>query len=580
MLKILWKSIVVMAVLVTTSALADQSQNGQFKKLADTYIDTLYLPANPSKATVLGVHDYDAILEDVSFTGINQRISALQQFAKRVEAINPAQLDEQTQGDRELVLSNIRSQLLTLQKIRPWEKNPDFYSSAITRAAFVIVERNFAPADERLKSLIAREKLMPAALSEARKNLKNPPKIYTDIAIEQIPGQISFFEKDVPAAFASVTDPVLKQQFTETNAAVVNALKDYQRWLTAHLLPRSKGDFRIGAENYRKKLQYDEMVDIPLSRLLVIGWSDLKKNQRAYKRLVWELSRQDGASRSLDLAKLAGHPAPDELLSTFSSSFDSLIGFINDKKIITIPSDVRPTMEETPPFIRAITFASMDTPGPFETKAQEAYLNVTLPDPSWSKARVNNYLIAFNYPAIRDIAIHETYPGHYVQFLWVRQQPNRVRKILGARSNSEGWAHYCEQMMLEEGYAQSGDSRQAKLMRLGQLQNALLRNARFIVGIKMHAGKMTFDQAVDFFVKQGYQSKSTGLIETKRGTSDPTYLYYTLGKLQILKLRADLKAIEKKEFNLQQFHDAFMQQGFPPIKIVRKAMLHNDSPTL
>lgn len=580
MLKLLQKSIVMIAVLAATSAQADQAQNVQFEKLADTYFDTLYLPGSPSTATVLGVHDYDARLEDFSRAGINQRIAALEQFAKRVEAVNPAQLDEQTQGDRELVLNNIRSQLLTLQKIRPWEKNPDFYSSGITTAVFVIIERNFAPVNERLKSLIAREKLMPAALAAARKNLKNPPKIYTEIAIEQMPGQISFFTKDVPMAFADVTDPALKQEFTETNAAVIKALQDYQGWLKTSLLPRSNGDFRIGADNYRKKLQYDEMVDIPLSRLLVMGWSDLKKNQRAYKRLVWELSKENGASHSVDPLKLVGHPAPSELLATFSSSFDSLIGFIKDKKIITIPSDVRPTMEETPPFIRAITFASMDTPGPFETKAQEAYFNVTLPDPSWSEAKVDNYLTAFNYPAIKDTVIHETYPGHYVQFLWVRQQPSRVRKILGASSNSEGWAHYCEQMMLEEGYGQSGDARQAKLMRLGQLQNALLRNARFIVGIKMHTGKMSFDQAVNFFVKQGYQSKSTGLIEAKRGTSDPTYLYYTLGKLQILKLRADLKAKEKKDFNLQQFHDAFMQQGFPPIKIVRKAMLHNDSPTL
>ena len=187
-----------------------------------------------------------------------------------------------------------------------------------------------------------------------------------------------------------------------------------------------------------------------------------------------------------------------------------------------------------------------------------------------------------SYPVISNIAVHEAYPGHYIQFLWMHGIDDRVRKLIGASSNSEGWAHYCEQMMLDEGYGQSGagDERQAKWLRLGQLQDALLRDARYIVGIKMHTGAMSMQQAVDFFVSEGYQSREVGEVETKRGTSDPTYLYYTLGKLQIMKLRADLQAREGADFSLQRFHDEFMQQGFPPIKLVRRALLHDDSPTL
>ncbi len=189
----------------------------------------------------------------------------------------------------------------------------------------------------------------------------------------------------------------------------------------------------------------------------------------------------------------------------------------------------------------------------------------------------------FSYPVISNVVVHEAYPGHYIQFLWMQKIHDRVRKLLGANTNVEGWAHYCEQMMLDEGLAQSvfpHDPRQQKFLRLGQLQDALLRNARFVVGIKLHTGQFTFDQAVDFFVNEGYQSRTVAEVETKRGTGDPTYLYYTLGKLQILKLRADLKAREGAAFNLKQFHDSFMQQGFAPIKIVRHAMLHDDSPTL
>jgi uncharacterized protein (DUF885 family) len=272
------------------------------------------------------------------------------------------------------------------------------------------------------------------------------------------------------------------------------------------------------------------------------------------------------------------------LLSTFRATFDSIIDFIQSHHIVTIPSDVRPMLEETPPFMRATTTASMDTPGAFETKATEAYFNVTLPDPKMTPDEVEGYMHGFNVGTIISTAVHETYPGHYIQFLWVPRAPSRIRKILGANSNAEGWAHYCEQMMLDEGYGQPGlgakDAREAKLIRLGQLQDALLRNARFIIGIKMHTGSMSLEQAEEFFQKEGYQSKQSAIVETKRGAGDPTYLYYTLGKLEILKLRADLEKKEGKSFNLQKFHDEFLQQGFPPIKIVREAMLGNNSPAL
>jgi uncharacterized protein (DUF885 family) len=190
----------------------------------------------------------------------------------------------------------------------------------------------------------------------------------------------------------------------------------------------------------------------------------------------------------------------------------------------------------------------------------------------------------FNVGTVVSTAVHETYPGHYVQFLWVPQAPSRIRKLLGANSNAEGWAHYGEQMMLDEGYGQPGtgakDATQAKWIRLGQLQDALLRNARFIVGIQMHTGHMSIEEAEAFFQKEGYQSKENAVVETKRGAGDPTYLYYTLGKLEIQKLRADLEKKQGAAFNLQKFHDDFLRQGFPPIKIVRQAMLGDNSPAL
>src|SRR3990167_2428774 len=197
------KIIVILLAFVVLPVFAGTAQDAVFNQLSDEYLDTIYLPNNPSQATALGVHDYDNQIENYSKSGVEVRIKQLETFKKRIESINPSTLDERTRGDRDLVLNNINSQLLTLQKIRPWEKNPDYYSSGITNDAFVVIEREFAPAEDRLRSLIAREKLMPQALADAKANLKNPPKIYTEIAIEQMPGIINFFKQDVPKAFSA-----------------------------------------------------------------------------------------------------------------------------------------------------------------------------------------------------------------------------------------------------------------------------------------------------------------------------------------------------------------------------------------
>jgi uncharacterized protein (DUF885 family) len=551
--------------------------------LADDYLDHFYFPSNPTAATSAGVHLYDDHLEDYSRKEVNRQTKLLHEYELRLSAVDGSKLSERVAGDRELLLSSVRSTLLTLEVIRPWEKNPDNYSSGITNSAFSIMERGFAPINQRLKLLIAREKLMPQVLQEARANLRNPPNVYTQIAIEQLPGIASFFEHDLPTAFASADDPKLRQEFSGVNAQVISALKDYQSWLQQDVLPRSHGEFRLGAKTFQAKLLYDEMVDTPLDRLLQIGMDNLQQNQAEFARVAKQLEPNKSAQQVL--AQMAhDYPASTKLLDAFRSDFDGLIGFLSTHQIITVPSGPRPTLQETPPFMRATTFASMDTPGPFEQVATEAYFNVTLPDPAWDPKRTAGYMAQFSYPVISNVVVHEAYPGHYVQFLWMHRVDDRVRKLIGASSNAEGWAHYCEQMMLDEGYGQPGvgakDERESLMLRLGQLQDALLRNARYIVAIKMHTGGMSMEQAIDYFVKQGYQSREVGEVETKRGTSDPTYLYYTLGKLQILKLRADLQAREGSSFRLKDFHDAFMQQGFPPIKLVRRALMRDDSPTL
>jgi Bacterial protein of unknown function (DUF885) len=551
--------------------------------LAGDFFDSVYFKFAPSAGTTAGFHQYDTQLEDYSHESVLKQIAALHAMEKRVEAFDASTLNPVEAADRELVLSSIRGTLLTLETIRPWQKDPDIYSSGISESVFGIMSRKFASPDARLASVVAREKQMPAVFAAARANLKNPPHIYTEIAIQQLPDIISFFQKDVPSAFDRAADPAVKAEFAKSNAIVIADLRSYQKWLELEVLPNSKGDFRIGADTFSKKLLYDEMVDTSLDRLLEIGMANLRQNQTEFIRVAKEID--PSKPPMVVLAELEkDHPAPDQLLQSFRDTFNSLIGFIQQKQIITIPSQVRPILEESPPFMRAITTASMDTPGPFEKVATEAYFNVTLPGPHDTPAEIAGRMESFNRGTIVSTAVHEAYPGHYVQFLWMAQAPTKVRKLLGSATNAEGWAHYCEQMMLDEGYNQVGvgakDERDSKMLRLGQLQDALLRNARFIVGIKMHTGRMTFDEGVKFFETEGYQTHKSGLIETMRGTSDPTYLYYTLGKLQILKLRADVQKKQGSSFSLQQFHNDFMKQGFPPIKIVRQAMLGDNSPTL
>ena len=556
-----------------------------FTVVSEQYFSEVYFHFSPTAGTAAGLHQYDAQLEDYSAGDIARQISALHDYERRISAIDPAALDASVAADREILLNSMRSALLTLEVIRPWEKDPNIYSSGITGSTFVIMSRNYAPANTRLRAVISREQRMPQVLEDARTNLKNPPRIFTEIALEQIDDIVSFFQKDVPSAFTDATDPAAKAAFAKSNAAVIEALKSYGAWMKSDLLPRSNGEYKLGAETFAKKLSYDEMVDIPLDRLLEIAYADLHHNQAEFARVAKEID--PAKTPQEELAELATiHPAPDRLLGAFHDTFDSLIGFIRANHIITIPSDVEPTLEETPPFARATTQASMDSPGPFETHSKKAYFNVTLPEKDWTPEHVAEHMAAFNVGTIVSTSVHEAYPGHYVQFLWQDKFPSKIRKLIGANTNVEGWAHYCEQMMLDEGYAAAPanatpeQARQAGLIRLGQLQDALLRDARFVVSIKLHTGVFTFDQAVDFFVKEGYQSHSIGLVETKRGTSDATYLYYTLGKLEIMKLREDLKKKQGAAFNLQQFHDSFMLQGQAPIKVVRKAMLHDDSPVL
>jgi len=555
------------------SARPDSSPTAGFETLVNTYFD-FYFSFHPSEGTAAGLHRYDRRLEDYSAQTRQEQIQGLKDFLAKFEAIAASNLPADKAADREWVISSIHSDLLELESVQMWRKDPDYYSGRADNSVFVIMKRNYAPPEERLRAVIEREKQIPRLLEIGGRNLENPPKIYTEIALEQLPDETDFFRNDVPEAFVAVTDRSLIAQFKVANQEVISAFGSYKKYLQNSVLPRSNGDFRLGESDYRKKLLYDEMVDIPLDRLLAIGYEDLHRNQEELKKVAAQIDPQRSVQEVVEELQNQ-HPHPDQLMRAFRDTFSGLTQFIHENKIIIIPAGDPPVLEPTPPFMRATTEASMDTPGPYESHDRKAFFNVTTPDPKWPADRTEEWMKTFNNSEIPGTSIHEVYPGHFVQFLWIDKNPSTIRKLIYSGTNAEGWAHYCEQMMLDEGYG-NGDPK----LRLGQLDDALLRDARYIVGIQMHTGSMTLDQAREFFVKEGFQTPAVADVETKRGTADPTYLMYTLGKLQILKLRDDYRKMRGKDFSLQEFHDRLMQQGAVPLKIIRKAMLGNDSPTL
>jgi uncharacterized protein (DUF885 family) len=542
------------------------SGDAAFRQLAGQIIEYTY-KQDPSNATTLGIHKYDDLIADYSAAAVTADTEAIKAFRTRLDDVDAEALSLEAQLDIEQTKHTLDGMLLRNDVIRGWAKDPDLYSSGVTNDAFVMISRTFAPPEQRLKSLIAREKLMPNALAEARRNMDNPPRVYTEIAIEQVDGNRDFFDVDVAAAFADVKDAALLAEFKTANGAVIAALNDYKVWLQNDLLPRSNGSFAYGADTYQKVLAADEMITTPLADLLSIAGTDLKRNQQAFTEAAGKIDPTKPPMEVLaDVAK--DYPPPSELLAVTQNNLDSLAQFVRDKQIIDLPVAPPARVVETPPFLRATTSASMDTPGPFEKVATEAYFTMTLPDPTWPKEEQDDFMSFWYRPQISNVSVHEVWPGHYVQFLYAKDYPSDVRKVFSAASNFEGWAHYCEQMMLDEGL-HADDPR----YRLAQIHLALLRDVRFIVGIKMHAQGMTIEQAKDMFANEAYQPERVAESEAKRGTSDATYGYYTMGKLMILKLREDYKAKMGAAYSLKDFHDTFVKLGPLPLPLIRKAML-------
>jgi uncharacterized protein (DUF885 family) len=525
------------------------------------------LSSRPSWATGVGVHAFDTKLDATSRSATLERLARSRSFLVRAQGIEVDHLSPNRRLDQEIFISRMRGIGLDLETVRGWERNPSLYTGVVSGALYGLVKRDFAPINTRLAAVNARLAQVPRVFTDARVNLKNPPHIYTEIAIAQTKGLVTFLRDLLPQRITEASDAAARATFEKRNAAAIAATEAYVKWLETDLLPRSSGDFRLGRATYEKKLQYDEMVSEPADTLLARGYAALADNHR---RMIAVARRIDSTKTPEQILRdmAAVHPSNDSLVIVAQAGLDKIRRFIVDRKICTPPANQNLTVIETPVFNRSLSFASMDSPGTYETHANEAYYNVTPVDETWSADKKAEHLGFFNPWQLEIVSVHEAIPGHYYQFRHLQEVPSSVRRLMGSGSNSEGWAHYCEEMAIEQGYG-SDDPRYEMAM----LNLALQRIGRYIAGLELHVNGWTYEQATEFFIKDCYMARVNAEREARRGTSDPTYLVYTLGKWEIQKLRAEVQARMGDRFVLGEFHDRFLDMGRAPLSVIRTAFL-------
>ncbi len=533
------------------------AESAKLRSIADAYIAWTHA-VNPTRATFDGNHDFDSRLGTYSRSQIEGQVDSLRQHLRRVTIVDRSALDDETYYDSLVLESHIRASLLDLERIRSWERNPNFYREIIAGGLYALSALAFDTPERRMALAADRLGDVPLVLAQAKENLAQPPRMYVQVALDEFGGTHGFLKNALPAAFAGVKDEAIRKRFADAQKSALDAVEQFIDWMRKDLSARAVDAFAIGAENYRAKLLYEEMVDTPLEELVRRGTELLQTTQAELKRLAGEKG-----VRAILKESSREHPTAEKLLDDTRAMLEGLKRWA--ATVVDVPADAACKVQETPEFRRSLSFASMEIPGPFEKVAKDAYYSITLPDPGWASEKKEQHLAFFNRYSLPLISVHEAYPGHYTQFLAVQNCSSKVRKVFGCASFSEGWAHYCEQLYVDT--LENPDPH----LRVQQLHLALLRICRYLVGIEMHAKGMTYEQGVEFFVNEGYQERANAEREARRGTLDPTYLVYTLGKMEILKLREEYRRVTGK--SLREFHNEFIRHGYPPLKVVRMILL-------
>jgi len=562
------------------AVLALQTPDQEYEAIAEEFIKG-YFAARPLLGTSIGLHEYDGKITDYSRLALDAELSRLKRFEDRLEKFEPSKLSQRQSIDLRILQAGIKKEIFQREALLIYERDPMVYARAAD--VNVYIKRNFAPLDDRVHSIIAIESQMPNIVIAAKTNLDqvlSKPKV--ELAIQIAKGSADFLRKNLVEAIADLKDDRLRTEFLESNRKAAAALTEYAGWLERERLPKATADFAIGEEKFHRMLIETELVHLPPAKILEIGLTQLRREQLEFAAAAQKID-PNKTPEEVFKEMQAEHPTADSLLGDINKDLEAIRKFVVTRKLVTIPSEVRARIKETPQYRRATSFASMDTPGAFEKRGNEAFYYVTPPEPDWPPQQKEEWLTAFNFYTADVVSIHEVYPGHYVQFLRLNaSSASKVEKIFGSYAFIEGWAHYCEKLMVDEGYGtvanpNQADERRAAKYRMAQADEAMLRLCRLCVAIKMHTQNMTVEEATKFFQDNCYYEEKPARAEAMRGTFDPGYLNYTLGKLQILKLRDDYKAQESANFSVQKFNNELLNHGMPPIRLLRELMLKDKS---
>jgi Bacterial protein of unknown function (DUF885) len=526
-----------------------------------------YFKSHPFFAAQSGRHEFDGQMSDWSAAGFQKEIDRLKQSRTRAEAISAEPLEPAQRFEREYVLSVIDSDLFWLDQARAPFKNPAWYVNNLDPEVYL--SREYAPLEKRLQGYLGYARAIPQLTAQIRANLQTPlAKPLIERGIAAFGGFGEFFRNDVPKVFASVKDEQAQKDLRDANSAAAKAMEDLKTWLVSE---RKNGtdSFALGETLYAAMLKQTERVDAPIAGLEAMGRADLERNTAALKAACEEFLPKGTIRACID--KMNASKPKGGAVEGARALLKDLKSFIVEKDIVTIPGTEEALVAESPPYNRG-NFAYINIPGPYEKGVPSVY-NISPPDPKWTLKERQAYI-----PGIARLTFtsaHEVWPGHFLQFLHANRNPSKIAALFVGYAYAEGWAHYCEEMMWEEGYGNGSAE-----IHIGQLTDALLRDVRFLSSVGMHTHGMTLAQSEKMFLESAYQDPGNARQQASRGAYDPAYLNYTLGKLMIRKLRADwvaqktsgdAKAEPMKEW--KAFHDAFLSYGGPPIPLVRKAMV-------
>ncbi len=531
----------------------------------DEFLASLH-EVHPTNATFDGVHLHDDLLEDFSRSAIDAQGRALGGFARRLAAIDPARLTEIERVERPAIDANIRARLFELDTVRTWERNPQAYGDLLSTSLAGQALFEYAPVSERGRRVLSKLRQVPRLMQAARDNIKEPPGIFVKVGLESLRGAQRFIEDDLPRAFSALDDLHILGDLADASTEAAQAIGACIQHFEEEVAPRARGSFRLGRENFEQKLALEEGIRLDADKLLAIASRELDATQEEFRRVAARIDATDPMAAWARAKE--EHPAPGALVRAAQEQLDELRSFITRQDLVTVPEGTEVVAGPTPRFYRW-TFASMWTPGPFETRPLRAFYYITDPDPSWPEDRQEAHLRDFNFGALWSISIHEVYPGHFLHYQHLRQLASSFRKsiLFSSTAMVEGWAHYAEQMMIEAGFR-----RQDPLIRLGQLAEALIRLCRTIVGVRLHCEDLSVEQGVRFFRDHAFLEESAARREAERGTFDPSYVLYSLGKLAILKLRDDYQA-RQSGATLRRFHDTLLANGTVPLWLHRDLML-------